>query len=142
MNTSSERPVVLADEALTDLAVEFVIGMLRSASTDRIRPVDWWPRAKAALVVAASVAETWAQFVSRMGRKLQIDATHYATSDVIEVIGSRLRETGSFERFRYLCQRDALYVVAMAQAKRAEQRDAAAIEDESKRQEEATDDDS
>lgn len=113
----------LNDDKLSDLAVDLVIAMMGSASTSKIRPVDWWQRAKTALVVGASIAEAWPQMIARMGSKLQIDATTYATSEALQRIGETLRGADAFERFRFLCERDALYIVAMAQAKRAEQRE-------------------
>ncbi len=115
----------LPDDVLSDIGTDTVLAMMRSADPEVIRPVDWWVRAKSALTVAAAVAETWSQFISKMGDKLQIVVTNKATADKINIIGMQLVEFNSFERFRFLCQRDALYIVAMAQAKRTEEREAA-----------------
>lgn len=105
------------EESITDLAVNFVVGMMRSASTEIIRPLDWWPRAKAALVVAASTAETYPAMVSRFLEKVQVSAATEPTCHVIDetrIAIDAFGETG-FERFRFLCERDALYIVAMSQ---------------------------
>jgi hypothetical protein len=36
----------------------------------------------------------------------------------IRVIGEQIVDNGWWQRFRFLCERDALYIVAMAQASR------------------------
>lgn len=105
------------DEVLTDAAVELVVGFMRSADTDIIRPVDWWPRAKTALIVSAAVAETYPAMVSKFLGKIQVPAPRKETTQVIAAVGAQLTEWGpdAWERFRFLCERDALYIVAMAQ---------------------------
>jgi hypothetical protein len=112
----------LEDDDLTDIAVELVLAVMRSASTDQIRPIDWWPRAKAALEVAASRARTWPHLISRMGQKLGIDAYRSASSKVISSLGRTVTAADAFTRFRRLAERDALYIVAEAQVMREEQR--------------------
>lgn len=111
------------DRDLTDLAVEFLLAMMSSASTDVIRPLDWWERARAALETSAAVAESWPQMVAKFGQKIQVTATRAKTSSRLSSIGQQLADEAVFERFRYLAQRDALYVAAMAQARRDEEKD-------------------
>lgn len=116
MPTKKEQPPPLTDTELNDLAIRFVLGMLRSANPDVIGPKRWWERAKTALETAANAADGWPQMVSRMGSKLQILAPLAVTAKEVSFIGARFSTPEDFERFRYLCQRDALYIVAMARA--------------------------
>jgi len=83
-----------------------------------VKPKDWWERARTALVTAAAVADTWPQMVSRQLAKLQVRATAPQTAESVEIIGKQFVELGpaAWSRFRALCERDALYIVAMAQA--------------------------
>lgn len=111
------------DEALTSTAVDFVLTMLSSASTDVIDPKHWWTRARTALETS-SQATSWPEMVSRFGAKLQIEALTERSAKSISSIGEFLGKENLFKRFRSLCKRDALYITAMAQARRAEQREA------------------
>ena len=122
------------DDELIDAAVDLVLAMAASASTDVIRPVDWWPRQRvsahasqvgrlrAALEVAAAEAESLPHMVSRMSAKLQIQALHSASSRSIVVITGAV--AGDWPRFRELAQRDAIYITAMAQVERDKRREA------------------
>lgn len=93
-----------------------MLAMMASVSTSDIRPLDWWPRAKSALEAAASGAETWSQMVSIAAGKLQVEALRLASSGAVCAIGRTLaRRSADWERFRSLCERDAIYIVAMAQ---------------------------
>jgi len=108
-----------SDDELTETAVHFVLAMMQSASTDTIRPIQWWERARAALETSAAVAESWPQMVSKFAQKIQVIALRGKTSHKVASLGPLIGDDG-WERFRSLCQRDALYIVAMAQAKRDE----------------------
>lgn len=110
------------EDGRMELAVQLVLAMMRSASTDKIRPIDWWERARSALETGAATAETFPQLVAVMGRKLQIDATVEDSSKAICSLAETLLASGDFGKFRHLCETQALYVVAIAQARRAEQR--------------------
>ena len=112
------------DAVLTDLAVEWLRAAMKSASTDTIDPRDWWERARTALVTAASTAETWPQMVARQLGKLQVKATVETTATAVRVLGEQLVELGpaAWPRFRVLCERDGLYIAAMAQALNAAER--------------------
>lgn len=112
----------LSDIELTDLAVDLTIAMMRSASTDKISPADWWPRAKSALETASATAESFPHLISRMGRKLQLTQTRFETDSSVSSIGQRLSRDADFRRFCVLARRDALFIVAMAKVKRDEQR--------------------
>jgi hypothetical protein len=124
--TRSQQQQPFSDSELSDLAVELVLAMMRSASTEQISPLDWWPRARSALETASSVARTWPQMISRMGKKLEIGSLKSVTARDVARIGADLSDPADWRRFRYLCRRDALYLVAMAQVRRDEQRAAAA----------------
>jgi hypothetical protein len=102
------------------LGVRLVLAMMQSASTNNIRPVDWWTRAQSAIHSAAAMATSYGQMVSVMGRKLNIDTFTRASSVEISSIGAAIED---FEAFRYECERDALYIVAEAQARRQIERE-------------------
>lgn len=106
------------DQQLLDHGIRLTLAMMKSASTERIRPVDWWTRARTSLETGAAVASTYPEMVSVMGRKLEIEATKAATSEVIAAVGRDI--AGHWEAFRRLCETQALYVVALAQAARDE----------------------
>jgi hypothetical protein len=108
-----------SETELTDIAVDLLRALMRSVSTDRVRPVDWWVRARSALETGAATADSWGHMVSRMGRKLEVDAFRRSTSDDLVRLAARLGDR--FAAFRELCQRDALFIAAMAQAKNQEQ---------------------
>ena len=108
------------DDKLNELAIRLVLTMMASVDTDKIGALSWWPRARSAIETAADAASCWPQMVSKMAAKLQIDATTNKTADDIAYIGRVLHEANSFERFRQICRRDAVFIVAMSQAKRDE----------------------
>jgi hypothetical protein len=113
----------LDDMDLQALAVSLVLGVMRSASTEKIRPMDWWIRAQSALKSAASMAGSFGQLTSIMGRKLQIPTFNGISSRLISSIGEQVADPDDFESFRCLCERDALYIVAEAQARRQIERE-------------------
>jgi hypothetical protein len=104
------------DTHLAQLGVLTVLTMMRSASTEKIRPLDWWPRAKSALETAATTAESWPHFISLMAKKLQIETVKAITANELCSIATKIEP--HFERWRELCERDAVYLVAMAQVER------------------------
>lgn len=112
-------------------AIDLVLAMMRSASTNKIQPKRWWERARTALETAAATAGDFPEMVAVMGRKLEIDVTRNETADVI----ARLTpELAMFEPFRRLCETQALYVVALAQSRREEQREEIAAKVDAKKQ--------
>lgn len=112
----------MTDTELMTRAVALVLAMMRSASTDRVDPRKWWERAKTALETGAAVAGSFPELVSVMARKLEIEATTNATADTVASLSVAVGGEDDFEAFRALCERDAVYVVAMAQAQREEER--------------------
>lgn len=111
----------MTEEEAADVAVNLVLAMMASVPQDTIRAVDWWPRAKSALETAADAAGSWQHMVSKMAAKLGVNATRLSTADMLVSIGHQLSGAG-FERFQKVARRDAVFIVAMAQAKRIEQR--------------------
>lgn len=109
--TSSKK---MTDSQIHDLAVRLILRIMDSASLDKIRPTDWWSRAQNALYSAATMAQGYGQMVSILGRKLQIDTFTKTTSIEISLIGKEIQTPEVFELFRWLCERDSLYVVAEA----------------------------
>lgn len=107
------------EDRLTETAVDLVLSVMASASTKKIAATEWWPRAKSALETAASEATSWQHMVSAMCKKLQIETLTANSANSVCSIELRGDE---FNSFRALCERDAVYMVALAQSKRVEQR--------------------
>lgn len=101
-------------------AIDLVRAMMGSASSDKIRRIEWWIRARNALETAATSADSFASMVSTMGRKLQIDATTISTARVVADLAHAV--ASDFEAFRRYCEREHLFIVAIAQAEAAERR--------------------
>ena len=101
-------------------AIDLVRMMMASASSDHIRRIEWWSRAKTALETAAMRADSFGSMVSVMARKLQIDVTTIATGERVAELAGRV---GDFPAFAKFCASDALYVVAIAQAESKQRRD-------------------
>ena len=104
-------------------AVELTLAMLASVGPDKIKPLDWWIRARSALETAAACAGSWSEMVSEMGRKLQVEALQLKSTTRLAAVEPLAAD--DFETFRRLCEQQSLYVVAQAQLKRKEERDAA-----------------
>lgn len=94
--------------------IALVRAMMRSTSRQHIRAIDYWSRAKSALEVAARSATSFSSLVSKMGHKLQIDATRKDTG--VQVDAVRMVVAPDFEAFRRYLASEALYVIAIAQA--------------------------
>jgi hypothetical protein len=108
----------MGDIHLHVLAVGLVTTVMRSVSAEKVRPVDWWVRAQSALKTASSMSRNFPQMISIMGRKLQIDAFTKESAVALMEIANSLPDV-EFESFRYLCERDGLFIVAEAQAQKA-----------------------
>src|SRR5690606_17849209 len=91
-------------------AATLVRAMMASASSEKIRRIEWWQRAKSALETAAMSADSFSSMVSAMARKLQIDVT--TTTTGLDVANLALAVEPDFESFRRFCEREAIYVVA------------------------------
>jgi len=103
-----------------DIAVDFILAVMRSASTDKIRPIDWWQRAKTALESSAGGAAHWDDLLTRIARKLQIEV--YREASVLSLEGIR-DDLEDFRPFATYCRRHSIAIVAAAQAQSAAARD-------------------
>jgi len=103
-----------------DIAVDFILAVMRSASTDKIKPIDWWQRAKTALESSAGGAAHWDDLLTRAARKLQIDVYREASSAAFEEI---IEDVADFRAFASYCRRHSIAIVAAAQAKSSAARD-------------------
>jgi len=109
-------------EELIEHGVKLVLECMSNASTEKISPIDWWPRAKSALLAATARATTWGELVDTMCRKLEVNILRNDSAKAIYLLaldGDQLRE------FKRLMQREGIYVVAEAQVERERQRQAA-----------------
>jgi hypothetical protein len=111
------------EEEFETLAVDLLLSMLASASTDDIDPKKWWETARSALEVGAQAAD-FSAMVARMGKRLKIEALRAETSSFVSSVASDLSAV-EFRRFRSKCKQDALYIVALARMKRDEEKEAA-----------------
>lgn len=99
--------------------VKFLDAVLSSMSTDQISPKDWWTRAASGLEAAAASADDFAQMTSKAAKKLQIDAYNESSSVNISELNSEFEnDFEAFQAFRSVCQRDAIYITAIARAER------------------------
>ena len=119
MNTQNPP---LSDAALSTLATQFVLAMMASASTQKIRPMDWWERAKSALVTSAAASENRRDLVTRFAKRVQIQTLTAASVDRLNCLSS-LDDPAVFQRFVRVVSREAVFIVAMAQEKRADERE-------------------
>lgn len=104
----------MTDDDLLRIAVDLIHTMMASASSENIRRIEWWSRARTALETAAQSSDSFASMVSVMGRKLQIDVTTKAGG--VEIARLAAVVGADFEAFRRFCDRQALYCAAIAQS--------------------------
>lgn len=109
-----------AHDTFTEMGVELVLAVMQSASTDVIRAQDWWMRARTALETGAGRRD-FGSMVSRMADKLQIEALNGRSVERIHALAGQMLQV-DFGAFRAHVRRDAVFIVAMAQARRAEER--------------------
>lgn len=119
MHTETQQRKPLNDVELVSLCRDFLLSMMRSASTDRIPPREWWEQAKAALEIGAE-EETFEEMTSAVARRLHIESFTKATGNWISSHEAVIRE--NFQAFRRLCRRSAVYIAGMARIERDEQR--------------------
>lgn len=113
---------VSPEERLLCLATDLLLAVMDSVSREKVRPQDWWTRARSALETAAGFAEGFSHLISVMCQKLQIDALRRQSSSCLCSIEQQL--AGEVDEFLRLLERDAVYIVARAQVRRQEERDA------------------
>jgi hypothetical protein len=105
--------------------VALVRAMMRSASSDKIRPIEWWSRARTALETGAQSSDHFSGMVASMGRKLQIDVTTATTAEDLAFLAEDVAD--DFEAFRRFCAEEALYIVAIAQTENKARKNAAEV---------------
>lgn len=111
---------MLTPEQHLRIAVDLIRTMMASASSEQIRRIEWWSRAKSALETAAESASSFSSMVSAMGRKLQIDVTTVNTGAEVARLAVVIGD--DFEGFRRYCARESLFAAAIAQAEAQERR--------------------
>lgn len=109
-------------EELTEYAVRLVLEMMSNATTEKISPLDWWPRAKSALLAATARATTWGQVIEVMSQKLQITVLRNESAKAIFFLALEGKHLDEFKR---LVQQEAIYIIAEAQVERERQRELA-----------------
>ena len=96
------------------LGCRLVMAMRRAVSeADQIAPLDRWTRLRSALETAAAAAQDWPQMVSEMARKLQIHTLPPAAASLVCSMAGEV--AADWQPFREACEREALYVIALAQ---------------------------
>lgn len=110
------------DHDLTTTAADILLALMASASTDKVRPKDWWDRGQAALVAAAERSTSWPAFVSTACRKLQIETLRERSVSSLSTWGERMRDRADFARFSRFTARNAHYIVAVARQERERRR--------------------
>lgn len=119
MHTETQHKKPLSDVELVLLCRDFLLSMMRSASTDRIPPREWWEQAKAALEIGAE-EETFEEMTSAVARRLHIESLTKTTANWISSHEAVIRE--NWPAFRRMCRRSAVYIAGMARVARDEQR--------------------
>lgn len=110
-------------EELTEVAVQFVLAMMASASTKRISPMDWWERARTALEFSTRTARDHRHMVTLFARKISAETLTASTSDRLASCLCSIETPHAFAAFRRAVARESTYIVAFAQMRRAEQRE-------------------
>ena len=109
----------MSEQELMLRARDLVLALMSNASTDKISPMDWWPRAKSALVAGAARGRSWGQVVNVMCSKLQIETLRNDTASSVcsmSLDGAHLRD------FKRVVMDLGTYIVAEAQAERDRQK--------------------
>ena len=111
----------LNDAALLDMGVELVLAMMASASTDHIRPTDWWERARTALEISAEASDSKGEMVTRFASRNKAHTLAKRTVERLSSLSS-LDDPAVFTAFRRFVSRQSTYVVAFAQERRGNER--------------------
>ena len=119
-------PQIPTPDQLQETAQEFVLAMMASASTQRIRPTDWWERARTALEYSSRSAQNPRHMVTLFARKIHAETLTAATTERLNCL-SLVEAPAAFAAFRRMIDRESTYVVAFAQSRRAEERAEAGV---------------
>jgi hypothetical protein len=110
----------VTQDQLLRCAIDLLRAIGGSMSSEKIRRIEWWSRQQSALKAAAESADSFGSLVSVMGEKLQIDVATNSSALQVAELASRVDDVPAFIRY---CEREALFIVAMAQAEAAERRE-------------------
>jgi len=119
MNTETQQKQPLSDSELILLCRDFLLAMMRSASTERIPPREWWEQAKAAIEIGAE-EETFEEMAAAVARRLYIESFTKAPANWISSHEAIIRS--HWPAFRRLCRRSAVYIAGIARVAREEQK--------------------
>lgn len=119
MNAEEKQKPPLSDSELIPLCRDFLLAMMRSASTDVIPPREWWEQAKTALEIGAE-EPTFQEMVAAVARRLQVESLTRFTASWIS--SNEPVITANFPSFRHFCRRSAVYIAGMARVEREAQR--------------------
>src|SRR3990167_8981601 len=98
-------PSAFSHDVMTEMAVELVLLVMSSASTDNIRAIDWWARARSALE-GSTGRRDFGSMVSRMAGKLQIDVFQTRSAERLAALAEQMRSV-DFGALRAHVRRDA-----------------------------------
>lgn len=107
------------DEQLSQMSTRLVLAMMASATTEKISPMDWWPRAKSALMTATQRAKTWGEVVTTMADKLEVEVLRAESAR--EIFGLSLGPA-DLRAWKRVARDAAVYIVAEAQVIREQER--------------------
>lgn len=108
---------------LEEIAVELMLACMASVPQGVISPTDHWRRAKEALEFGCQSAEDWGELVSTMCLKLQIPVLRSKSANRISSLGLEVVERETFDALCNLGRTEGIYLAALAQQARAEERE-------------------
>lgn len=109
-------------QAEIEAGARLILSVLSSVPHGSISPLRWWERAKSALMTAAERTYDWPAMVSAICDSLGVGTLRKNAARSISSLGEEWAETDAFERLRSRCERDAVYIVALARMSRDEQK--------------------
>lgn len=108
---------------LIGYAVDLINALLDDTDTDTVGVANFWDRARTAIETGAASGTEFSETVSTAARKLQITWSFSpGTSATVARLAGDLADPAAFAAWRELCQRDAVYLTAIAKVARAERR--------------------
>lgn len=120
MNAETQPNQHLPDEELILLCRDYLLAMMRSASTDKVPPKEWWEQAKTALELGAE-EPTIEEMTSAIAKRLKIESLTSFTANWICSHDLVIRM--NFAAFRRQCRKSAVYIAGMARVQRETERE-------------------
>jgi hypothetical protein len=111
--------MTMSEEELAERAKSLMLALMSNATTEKISPINWWPRAKSALLAGVARGRTWGEMVDTMCRKLEIQVLRNDTASSVSGMmldGAQLRE------FKRVVRTQGIYIIAECQAERERQK--------------------